>query len=155
MTEVALIACCKSKRHTAVPIPAAELYTGTLFRAQLAYARQVLKLDDSCIFVLSAKYYLVRITAPIMAYEQTLSEMGQQELELWAWYVRNRLAVFCGMDGLDKIWMLAGKMYRRPLLDHGYLSDYFPKAQIVVPHAEGYGIGQQIAWYQAEARKAI
>lgn len=152
MIDIALIACCKSKKDTTVPIPASELYTGTLFKSQLAYTRQVLKLKDNHIFVLSAKYGLVNITTPVSSYEETLIGKSRSHKLVWSCLVGRCLMRRLGA-GVETVWLMAGKAYREPLLHWGCrLELCFPKLKITIPHPSHYGIGQQVRWYQQQLK---
>jgi len=148
--KIALIACSKSKANTAEPIPAVDLYTGNLFKAQLAYARQVLKLPDDRIFILSAGYGLLYSSWPIRTYDVTLGNMTTTEREEWVERVRMRLTVPLLVYNPAVVFM-AGKLYREDLIhwlknDWAKLRNADPP-EIIIPHPVDYGYGQQVAWY--------
>lgn len=146
MNDFALIACCKSKLETAVHVPADKLYTGQLFQAQLAYARQALALPDSRIFVLSANYYLLGIKWPALPYEKTLNEMSEIERRLWAETVSGDLYKRrLGPSG--RVHMMAGKHYRQSL--SGLLHNL--GFSVEVPHPQCLDYGQQVSWYRVQA----
>lgn len=65
-----LIACGASKR--AQPSPAAELYTGSLFRSSLQWARSVA--PDDRIRIISAKHGLVALNQVLMPYDVRLGQ---------------------------------------------------------------------------------
>lgn len=65
-----VIACGASKRTQ--PAPAADLYTGSLFRSSLAWARSVA--PDDRIRILSAKHGLVRLNQVLMPYDIRLGQ---------------------------------------------------------------------------------
>ncbi len=60
------------------PGKAEDLYVSDLFRKSLAYARQ---LQPAAIFILSAKYGLVRPADPIDPYNLTLNKLSFAEVE--------------------------------------------------------------------------
>lgn len=144
MSEVALITCCKKKATTAPDgrRPAEQLYQGNLFKAQLRYARYSLGLFDDRIFILSAKFGLVRLWDELPSYNQMLGEMTVQERMEWGQGVTRKLLQ---VDlGITTAHVLAGRLYREPL------AQPFEKVgiEIAVPHPEGLGYGQQVAWYK-------
>lgn len=144
MNEVALISCCKSKLETVVHVPADELYMGNLFRAQLAYARQVLALPDNRIFVLSAKYQLLGIKWPALPYEKTLTQMSKSARQEWA--IGARMTLYTFLPEIAKAHLLAGSTYResiRPFLEERGVV-------CVTPHPPSYGYGKQVAWYRQQ-----
>lgn len=142
MTAIALIACCKSKDWSLEPKTPDKLYTGQLFQAQLAYARQ--RLPDEQIYILSAKYGLVGLSQPIHPYEQTLNGMDSAERFAWAWEVDASLRYHC--SEAKTVWMMAGKKYQE------YLAERLGKRDIEIlrPHPAAYGYGQQVSWYQQQ-----
>ena len=150
MKQVALIACCKKKMDTAVPVPAHQLYRGQLFQAQLAYARQVLKLSDERIYVLSAKYRLIGIQEKILPYEKTLANMGLGARVNWGCCVVDIMWGGGFSVVRDTLVIMAGQAYLEGLAlslhDKGY--------KWSVPHPAGWGYGQQVAWYLNEVRNA-
>ena len=145
-TKVALIACCKTKLDTAVPVAAEKLYLGQLFQAQLAYAREALRLPDERIFVLSAKYTLVGIREEILPYETTLADRGVKQRIAWGEGVVSMLREQ-GHYPYDKHFLvMAGRLYQEGLVL--YLKHF--GYQWSVPHPDGLGYGQQVSWYQNE-----
>jgi hypothetical protein len=153
--RIALIACSKSKLNTDGRVKATELYTGNLFKAQLAYARQVLKLPDEQIYILSAGYGLVRAYQFIETYDVTLSAMTAVERQEWLERVTLRLLVPL-LAYHPAVVIMAGKLYREPLIN--WLETWSKKmnrepAEIILPPPPGLGYGRQVAWYQAEVGK--
>jgi hypothetical protein len=149
MKQVALIACCKTKLDTAVPVAAEKLYLGQLFKAQLAYARKVLQLPDDRIFVLSAKYTLVGLQEEILPYEATLAERGVKQRIAWGQCVMGMLREQ-GHYPYDKHFVvMAGRLYQEGLVLHLKHREY----EWSVPHPSSLGYGEQVSWYQNEALK--
>lgn len=62
--RIAIIAC-SARQSNKGATTAENLYQGSLFRYGLAYAREVLKLPESDIYILSTKYGLIRLSQPI------------------------------------------------------------------------------------------
>lgn len=137
-----LIACSKKKR--AGRRPAGELYAGELFKAQLAYARQVLGMEDGQIFILSAKYGLVELGQELEPYDLMLAQMPVQARRQWGTQVNDALAR--AMPNVRKVVLLAGSMYRdavQPGLRVASIG-----IDPVIP--AGLGYGQQVAWFKKQ-----
>ncbi len=129
MRTIVLIACVKIKLpHRA---PASELYTSTLFRLSLAYARS---LHPDAIYVLSAQYGLLELEQEIEPYEQTLSGAGESEKRAWAARVLRYLAQKTNLND-DCFVYLAGTNYRKYITPH--------TRHFVVP-LEGKAFGEQL-----------
>lgn len=77
-TPIAVIACGKEKG--AEPAPAADLYTGPVFRARLALARR----HAEVIFVASAMHGLIPSTRVIAPYDMPLDARPKSSREAWA-----------------------------------------------------------------------
>lgn len=109
MRTIALISCGKSKlSHRA---PARHLYTGSLFRNSLDYARRI---NADAIFILSAKYGLLELEQAIDPYEKTLKSMSSLDVVRWGEQVLSQLRVRADL-ATDRFVILAGKAYRSPL----------------------------------------
>lgn len=69
-----VIACGAQKDHRSLahPVPAAELYIGSLFTSSLRWARSVAA--DTDIRILSAKHGLVRLDQPLAFYDVRLGD---------------------------------------------------------------------------------
>lgn len=79
MKSFVLIACVRSKLNDRAK--AKDLYTSTLFKSSLLYAR-LLKPD--AIYILSAKYRLLDPDQMIDPYELTLNTMAEAEKMTWS-----------------------------------------------------------------------
>jgi hypothetical protein len=135
--RVALVGCGKSKQEG--NHAAAELYTGQLFRASLAYA----KAHADEVYILSAFYGLLELDQVIGNYDRTLAKMGKDERAAWASRARQQLAH--RFDGLDVVFVgLAGR-------------EYLAAAQgwTLEQPLEGKGIGERLAFFKAAAAPAI
>jgi hypothetical protein len=79
MKRIVLISCVSKKlSHKAM---AKDLYINPLFKLNLKYARQM-KPDE--IFILFAKYGLLKLDTEIKPYDLTLNEMSAKEIKRWA-----------------------------------------------------------------------
>ncbi len=153
MKNIALIACSKRKVETDRWVSAWKLYTGQLFRAQFDYARFVLKLPLSNIFILSAGYGLVESQMTIETYDISLNDMTVEERWDWAKRVGTRLLAPLLMYQPTVI-IMAGKLYREPV--EKWLRDHWNEelsqgpTPIVIPHPTHLGYGQQVQWYKQQ-----
>ena len=128
--KIILISCVKSKlSHRAM---AQNLYTSTLFRSNLSYAR---KLKPDAIYILSAKYGLVELDQEVDPYEMTLNTMGENQKKAWANQVLAVLKTKANLDS-DHFIFLAGNNYRKYLLPH--------IRNFEIP-LEGLSFGQQLS----------
>jgi hypothetical protein len=110
--RLALVAC--SKRKLGYKAKAKELYTGTLFKLSLAYAR---KLKADKVFILSAKYGLLDPERKIAPYDKTLKGMPARDVERWAAGVAADLDKQTDLQG-DHFILLAGNDYRKHLIPY-------------------------------------
>ena len=151
--SIALIACSKRKVETAKPVPAINLYQGQLFKSQLFYASGVLGLPLTRIFVLSAKYGIVRSGALLVPYDQTLSRMPARDRRRWGMMVAYQLGILAGMSRepgephyLEEVFVLGGKLYREPVISALHASP----TTVTTPHPNGLGYAQQVEWYKEQ-----
>ena len=129
MGRVVLISCVSKKLpHKA---KAKQLYTSTLFKFNLAYARS---LNPEAIFILSAKYGLLDLEQEIEPYDLTLNTMAESEKKAWADRVAGQLRERIDFSN-DEVIFLAGQNYRKHLFN-------------LITHAsapmQGLGIGKQL-----------
>lgn len=129
MQTIVLISCVKSKLD--VPARAADLYTSTLFRLNLAYAQ---KLQPDAIYILSAKHGLLDPDQVIEPYEMTLNNMGEYDKRVWALQVLAALRRKADLNA-DRFIFLAGVNYRKYLIPH--------LAHVEIP-LEGLALGMQM-----------
>lgn len=132
MKKMVFIAC-SSKKHPR-KTKAKELYTSTLFKLSLAFART---LQPDNIFILSAKHGLVELEQELKPYEQTLNTMPVHKVKNWAENVREQMETK-GIDFKnDEIVFLAGEKYRKYILPH---------LQNVYVPLQGMRIGEQLQY---------
>lgn len=112
MKRIVLISCVKTKLDH--PAKAEHLYISDLFTKNLAYAK---KLKPDHIFILSAKYGLLRLNDKIAPYEKTLNQMPVHERRAWSDSVISELRKYADLEQ-DEFIILAGEKYREFLIPH-------------------------------------
>lgn len=122
------------KRKAARPLPARDLYTGTLFKLARRYAERKCDLW----FVLSAKHGVVAPTRVIAPYETSMASLTKEERKAWGERASEVLksypdAVFVFLAGNDYALAIEGLRANRPL--------------------DGLGIGRRMAWLKKELQK--
>jgi len=131
MQKYVLISCVKKK--LSYPAKAKNLYISSLFKKLYAYGKQ---LNPDAIFILSAKYGLLKSEDIINTYELTLNNMSTTQVKAWSQKVIDKLDKCTDLQN-DHFVFLAGEKYRRFLLPH-------------IQHYEiplkGLMIGQQLSW---------
>ena len=101
------ISCSKNKKTK--PSKASELYTSSLFKYSFRYALTLTRRDK--IFILSAKYGLVKPDDIIQPYKLTLKNMNKRQRQEWAYKVYKQL-VQEGIDFDEEAIFLCGEKYR-------------------------------------------
>jgi len=138
MAKIVLISCVSKKlNHRA---KAQDLYISPLFKKNLQYAKSLCP-DE--IYILSAKYCLLKLEDEIMPYDQTLNKMRSNEIKRWANSVLNQLEKTTDLDN-DEFVFLAGEKYRKYLLPN--IKNY------TIP-MYGLGIGKQLQWLTERINK--
>lgn len=110
MRKIALISCGKKKLSK--PALAERLYTSSLFKMSLGYARQM---GVDVIYVLSAKHGLVPLKRKLRPYNRTLTTMTHPETNKWLQQVLHQLADVSN-PSIDHFIILAGRAYYEKLL---------------------------------------
>jgi len=129
--KIVLISCTSKK--LCQKSKAQDLYVSPLFQKSLQYAKS---LNPDKIFILSAKYGLLRLDEEIEPYDKTLNKMVLNEIKEWANSVINQLQIISDLNN-DEFVFLAGNNYRKFLLPH--IKNY------KIP-MHGLGIGKQLKW---------
>jgi len=106
METIVLLMCGKNK--LSVTAKARDLYTSPRFRESLHYARTLTTEDN--IFVLSAKYGLLRLEQEIAPYDKSIYEMPPQERSEWASMVFGQLGKITDINA-DKYIFLTDDDY--------------------------------------------
>ena len=111
MKNVTLISCVSKKLN--YESKAQDLYQSPLFKKSLAYAR---KINSDKIYILSAKYGLVKLNDKIKPYDETLNKMSIFEKKKWANEVFQKLQELEVISETNFIF-LAGENYRKYLVE--------------------------------------
>ena len=131
MAKIVLISCVSKKlNHKS---KAQDLYVSPLFLKNLQYAKS---LNPDKIFILSAKYGLLRLNEIIEPYDMTLNKMHSNEKKERANFVLNQLKKSTEIEH-DEFIFLAGNNYRKFLLSH---LKYYKIPML------GLSIGKQLQW---------
>ena len=131
--KIYLISCVKQKRD--ITCKAKEMYTSHLFQGAYKYAQ---KMQADRIFILSAKYGLLREDDIIEPYNETLNTKHKQEVYEWSNRVLSKLSIMVDIEK-DTFVFLAGEKYRKYIL---------PKLNHYEIPLQGLSIGKQLAFYK-------
>src|SRR3989344_3213206 len=112
MEKIVLISCVSKKLNK--KSKAQDIYVSPLFKYNLRYAHS---LSPDIIFILSAKYGLLKLGDIIEPYDKTLNKMSNAERQEWAQKVIKKLKKNVDLEK-DKIIFLAGNNYRKFLIEH-------------------------------------
>lgn len=133
MARVGLVACSKTKLD--MPAPAAELYTGDLFRKAKAYVER----ECDRWYILSSLWHVVEPAAIVRPYEHYLPTSSPEWRKVWPKHVMAFLEDYLEPD--DEIVCLASAPYREWVKDSPW--------PVEVP-LEGLGLGEQLRWLKAQ-----
>lgn len=122
--RIVLISCSAKKQMlpNETTIQAKYLYISSLFRKSLQYAIQ---LNPHKIFILSAKFGLLRLNDYIGYYDETLNKKSVAERHIWAEQVLKQLHEESCELTKDKFIFLAGKKYYQYLIGDGRIQNYY------------------------------
>lgn len=131
---IVVIPCGGTKRDHAAR--AVQLYTGTYFKANRAYALSLVSMDR--LFILSARHGLIRATTWLEPYNQTFDRPGHVKRERLAEQV-------CELGIADEdVIVLGGGLYRDAI------QGLFKRARYLVdeiaPRLKDARMGYQIQW---------
>ena len=129
MRNIILISCVSKKLDRQAK--AQDLYLSPLFKKNLAYAY---KLQPDNIYILSAKYGLLKLDDVIKPYDMTLNTMKIAEKKAWAKTVLEQLEQLEDIENTNFIF-LAGSNYRK------YLTQHMPHFEVPMV---GLRIGKQL-----------
>jgi hypothetical protein len=131
--RVALVGCSKEKLER--PAPAQAFYTSSLFAAALAYAQA------SCaeVYIVSAKYDLLKLDEIVHPYDLKLDELRKAERENWGC---RAVSTFQDRKVKPRLVVLAGKLYAEALT-YGAHWHNMPRPE--QPLAKVSGVGARIA----------
>ncbi|MBU1750038.1 MAG: hypothetical protein KKA73_20330 [Chloroflexi bacterium] len=140
-----LVGCSKRKQRADDPLPAAELYTGALFRRATRYSQA----HHDLTFILSGRWGLVAPATLLLPYDYVLPQR-QALARAWAGYVAGQLGAVCAALGpVEAVYCYAGKRYVQPLLgmvdQRGLLSG-------VALHwpVQGLARHEQMCWFDTQ-----
>ena len=137
--KVVLISCVSKKLNCQAS--AKDMYISPLFKLNLQYSKL---LSPDKVFVLSAKYGLIKLDDKIKPYDMTLNNMSNEEIKLWAGKVIEKLKNEIDLEK-DEVVFLAGKKYRKHLIPH--IKNY--KAPM-----KNLGIGKQLRFLKEKVNAA-
>ena len=101
---------------------AKELYKGPLFKNSLCVAKK-LQSDESKIFILSAKYYLVSLNKIIGSYDMTVKKFSDTQKKEWGKKIISQLKKVSNIE-TDEYIILAGKDYINPISEIKNLNNF-------------------------------
>ena len=133
--KIVFIACAAKKLKKSAR--AKELYISPLFKLNWQYAN---KLKPDRIYILSAKFGLVRPNAMLKPYNVTLNSQSAARRKTWARKVAEQLRREKINFIKDKAIFLAGSNYYR------YLAPLFKNSQLPL---KGKGVGKQLKYLKA------
>lgn len=135
---IAIISCGQQKRATRSR--ARDLYTGPYFRAALGYAEAITVSER--VFILSAKYGLIKLPTRIDPYELRLGAPGSVSIA----HVQGQARQLGILPVTDLITVVAGKPYQK------FLIEVFAQG-LLIPCVGG--MGQQIQFLRAETKRIL
>ena len=136
---IVFISCTKKK--ASAPCTAKEMYSPSQwFKAAWAYAES---LNPDAIYILSAKYGLLKPDDRIAPYEKTLVAEKDAEIRKWSIMVYSQIQQQ-HIDRTQKAVFLCGKNYRK------YIKNLFPNQSAPCQHL---GIGEQLKYFNQNVRK--
>ncbi len=114
--KIALISCTKKKKD--YKCKTEEMYSESdLFKKTLQYCKQQ-KFDK--IYILSAKYGVLKLDDKIEPYNITLNKIGKQEKIIWG--IKISKWIKDNLDIYDEIYMFAGKNYYKYIDIHNKMN---------------------------------
>ena len=129
MTGICVVACGQKKQPG--EWPALELYVGSYFRQCAAWA--LAKFDPGDIYVLSAKYGLIRGDEVLTPYNVRLGDRGAI-----TWRQTKEHAEVLGLLDVDEVTVLGGVLYR------GHCISVWGLERVKAPFGKISGIGYQM-----------
>ena len=129
---IAFISCVKTKKKG--PCKAKDLYCSILFKKSFEYAEK----RANKVYILSAKYGLLKPDDIISYYNLTLNNMKEKERKKWAFYVYQQI-INAGIDINEDAIFLCGINYRK------YLMQKFPNSKCPI---EGLSMGNLLKFYK-------
>lgn len=142
-----LILGCGAEKTPTVdgPIPAKDLYTGTLFRARRKYAEA----SGAKWMILSAQHGLIGPETPVLYYDRRIDDLtADDRSDLQASIIKELIALFGSEEAIEGkiVEMHAPAQYVE--LVREVVEDFRPEIETPL---EGLGIGEQMAFYKKAA----
>ena len=135
---IVFISCTKKKQEH--PCKAKEMYQASQwFRGGWKYAES---LHPDEIYILSAKYGLLKPDDIISPYEQTLNAAKDAQIRKWSIMVAGQIQK-AGINRSQKAIFLCGKNYRK------YIKNLFKNHSAPCSHM---GIGKQMQFFNSEVK---
>ena len=135
------VACSKSKLHIACT--AQEIYSASaLFNKRLAYAKKIVPEDK--IFILSAKYGLLKLTDPVEPYDCYMGDQSAEYKFKWMQMVLKQMQE-AGIDRREKTYFATGEEYWKQL--SSAFKDYTTEKEVVKKALGRGGIGMALQYY--------
>lgn len=132
------IGCGKQKNDK--PCEAKDMYTSFFSKQKYLYAKN---LGADNIYILSAKYGLLKDSEKIEPYDKTLNKMKKKEKQEWYDMVYQQMLKE-GINFTDKSIFLCGKEYYAGLIEH------FTNNELPLLHK---GLGEQVSFLIKENNK--
>lgn len=135
---IIFISCTKKKQDH--PCKAQEMYQASQwFKGGWKYAKS---LHPDAIYILSAKYGLLRPDDMISPYEQTLNAARDADIRKWSMMVANQIQK-AGIDRSQETIFLCGTNYRK------YIKNLFKNHSAPCSHL---GIGKQMQFFKEHTK---
>lgn len=122
--KITILSCSKKKYPLSEgeTIEAKDLYQGQIFRKSYIYAHKFLKPDR--IYILSAKYGLLKPSDRVCIYDETLKNLSSERQKDWGKRVLEQMR----SEGLnlesDELTFLTGKAYYKNLIGEGKCENF-------------------------------
>ncbi len=137
MLSITLVSCVGLKQNQ--PSPAKDLYKSAWFVKARVYVEQ----QGWDWYIISAKYGLLHRDRIVEPYELCLTKMPALKRQQWAERVFAQVSQV--LPERSTVRLLAGKRYREYLVPLLEAASYTVEIPLL-----GLGIGQQLAWFNAQ-----
>lgn len=114
------ISCSSRKESNKGILPAEKLYKSDIFKWSLYIAKHIYKLPENHIFILSAKYGILKLNTPIEPYDTYLGDLSKEEYNNLKSIVKSQIENIPVLKNTEKNLVIAGKLYI------GLLQEYIP-----------------------------
>lgn len=135
--------CCSSKKRNKTCRAEELYYPSTLFRCTLNYLKQT-HLGFEEIYILSAKYGLLRLDDVIEPYNSYLPDFTKNEYKIWV----NKVT-----EQLSNLPISEAHFYTSLSYDKDLILTLEEREVRCERHLSGLGIGQKVHWLQQNTKK--